>query len=176
MARSYQIRKDEVEKKLTTYFQQQSTENSLITLSISKIAQFIEEKRDRVFRGIKSLHKKGLLEIISTNSKVKSYKWLGDKEVPTSFISKKESILLEEIQNLFNLYREKITSLEKENDLLRKQVEENDYEVISTQKLPGGIVVIYRKENRNSFKYSIDKNGNVIETEEDTDKNQLEEA
>lgn len=165
MARTYQIRKDEVEKKLITYFQQQSTSNLTITLSINKIAQSIDEKKDRVFRGIKNLEKKGLLQVISTNSKIKSYKWLGDTDV-SSLISKKEEILIEEMQHLFNLYREKITSLEKENALLRKQLEENDYDVISTQKLPGGIIVIYRKEARKPYKYSVDKNCNVIEAEE----------
>jgi len=166
MARTYQIRKEEVEEKLITYFQQQSKSCSIVTLSITKIAQLIEEKRDRVFRCIKILAKKGLLEIISSNSKVKSYKWLGENEVSNSFINKKESNLIEEMQHLFNLYKEKIFSLEQENHNLRKQLEENEYEVISTQKLPGDIVVTYRQETRKSYKYSIDQNCNVIKAEE----------
>jgi len=176
MARTYQIRKDEVENKLITYFQQQSVSNSVITLSITKIAQSISEKRDRVFRGIKGLAQKGLVQIISTNSKIKSYKWLGDKEVSTSFITKKENNLIDEMTNLFNLYREKIAALEKENSLLKKQIEDIDYEVISTQKLPGGIIAIYRREVRQPCKYLIDKSGNVLETKEDSLEKQTEEA
>lgn len=176
MARQYIIKKDEVEKKLTAYFQQQTISNSIITLSITNIAQTINEKRDRVFRGIKHLEKKGLLEIISTNSKIKSYKWLGDKEVSSSFINKKESNLLEEMSNLFNLYREKIEALEAENAELRNQLQENDYEIISTQKLPGGIIAIYRKELRKPCQYLIDKSGNVIDSKENVPKEQISEA
>lgn len=147
----------------------------MITLSINKIAQFIDEKRDRVFRGIKALEKKGLLQVVSTNSKIKSYKWLGETDV-SSFINKKEEMLLEEMQQLFDLYKEKITLLEKENAVLRKQLEENEYDIISTQKLPGGIVVIYRKETRKPYKYSVDKNCNVIKAQEDLEHQQAEEA
>lgn len=166
MPRPYQIRKDEVEKKLISYFQAQAISNPVITLSIGSIAQIIEEKKDRVFRGIKYLEQKGLLDVLSTQSKIKSYRWLGSKEISSSFIARKENNLLDDLSSVFAFYRERIELLEKENAELKKQINETDYEIISTQKLPGDIIVIYRKELRKPCQYHIDQSGNVLNSNE----------
>lgn len=166
MARTYEIRKNEVEKKLIQYFEQHCFNDTALTVSITKIALDIEEKKDGVFRCIKSLEKRGLLEVIATVGKIKSYRWLGSHNITASFLEQKERDYLAAFNDLINLYKEKINSLEEQLAWYKKQQDETEYQVISTQKLPGGIVAIYRKEEVNEQKYHIDKNGNVLSNNE----------